>query len=298
MVKSNKKKILLIGGCGYIGSRLFQYLKDDFFKVNTQDLEWFGNVVNKRNEKNNYRKLTEEKLRSYDVVILLAGFSSVKMCEGRMKASFKNDIENFIYLLNNLTTQRFIYASSSSIYGNTKKMYVSEDYDKYNPSNFYDLNKKIIDYYAQLSKLDYYGLRLGTVCGYSPHLRIDLMINKMFHTAVNTGEITIYNPRMKRPILGIEDFCRAVKVIIHGKSNPGIYNLASFNGTIGDVSRTVSREIGNVHVVEKDQQSLYNFSVSTKKFETVYKFRFKENTKSIIRSLKEGYKSAYKTVRE
>lgn len=292
------KKILMIGGCGYIGSRLLLFLKDHGYFVQTTDLEWFGNVVDKRNIKQNYRFLTKNTLSSYDVIILLAGFSSVKMCIGKLKESFKNDVENFIYLLTKITSQKFIYASSSSIYGNTKQMHVTEDYDRYTPSNYYDLHKKIIDHYAAMSDLDYYGLRLGTVCGFSPHLRTDLMINKMYETALITKKITIYNPEMNRPILGLEDLCRGVKKIIEGKRNPGIYNVASFNATVGEVCEIVRDYQKDADIIVEKDQSLYNFSVDTTKFQNIFKFKFKDDVHSILLTLKKGYKKAHKTTRD
>ena len=185
------EKVLIIGGCGYIGSRLFQYLSEKKYSVDTVDTEWFGNFVNPKNIKCNYNTLSKKFLNSYGVIILLAGHSSVQMCKDNMFASFKNNVNNFINLLSKLSDQLFIYASSSSVYGNTKNISAKEDYERYIPTNYYDLTKKTIDYYAHLSKISYYGLRLGTVNGFSPNLRVDLMINKMYEAARNTGKIKI-----------------------------------------------------------------------------------------------------------
>lgn len=292
------KKILIIGGCGYIGSRLFIYLIKKGYKVDTVDLEWFGNYVNPKNMKCDYRNLTKSFLNKYYAIILLAGFSSVQMCIGRMKDTFRNDVENFILLLEKLNLQKFIYASSSSIYGNTQKMQVTEDYDRYVPSNYYDLNKKVIDNYAQMSKANYYGLRFGTICGYSPNLRVDLMINKMVENARETGIITIHNPNMHRPILGLEDLCRAVKAIIEGGNNPGIYNIASFNATISEVSRLVGEYMKKVRIIIESQKNIYNFSVNTSKFQSTYNFVFKDTVKSIVESLQKKHQTVRKTIRD
>lgn len=298
MLAANNGKVLIIGGCGYIGSRLFLFLKTKGYKVDTVDLEWYGNKVNPQNIKKNFNDLSKFFLNRYKTIILLAGYSSVNLSVKKKKNAFINDVVYFIELLEKLTHQRLIYASSSSIYGNTKKMKVTEDFAEYSPLNYYDLNKKVIDYYAQLSKIDYYGLRFGTVCGYSPHLRIDLMINKMFHSAYTSQKIVIHNPNMKRPILGMEDLCNCIEAIINGKSKPGIYNLASFNGTIGHVSKQVQKYVKKTQIVTKHSKSLYNFSVSTKKFKKNYNFTFKDNTKSIVISLQDNYDKIYKTTRE
>lgn len=283
-MKKNEK-ILIIGGCGYLGSRLYQFLKSKNYSVDTLDNESFGNYINAKNYKRDYAKLTKSFLKKYKVVILLAGHSSVKMCENNFLEAFENNVYNFVKLLSNLSNQKFIYASSSSIYGKTNKKNVTENYNRYLPTNYYDLTKKEIDYYAQLSKINYFGLRLGTVCGYSPNLRSDVMINKMVDSARKKNEIDIYNPLVYRPILGIEDFCKAVETIILNEKPRGIYNLASFNSSIKKVADDVSRIMGGIKVKTIGSFSGYNFSVDTKKFERTFKFKFTETTDSIVKSL-------------
>ncbi len=292
------KSVLIIGGCGYIGSALYAYLRLHSIKVDTVDTEWYGNYSNKKNITKNYGALSKKFLSKYNVIILLAGFSSVQLCINNPRQAFKNDVQNFISLLHKLTDQKFIYASSSTVYGNTRQMHVTEDYDRYSPSNYYDLNKKMIDYYATLSSVEYYGLRFGTVCGYSPQLRVDLMINMMYHAAHQTKEIPIYNPEINRPILGINDLCKAILAIIKGKDKRGIYNLASFNATVAEISDQVAKAVGNAKVTLKNAKSLYNFSVSTEKFESEYDFTFSETVKTIVNSLKKNYSKAHLGVRE
>jgi UDP-glucose 4-epimerase len=273
-------RILIIGGCGYIGSRLFCYLKDH--EVDTLDLEWFGNKVNRRNYRMDYRHADESFLGGYDVVILLAGHSSVQMCEHDRNSSFNNNVSNFINLLNKLKKQRFIYMSSSSVYCSGVRN--REDDIKYVPKNYYDLTKRIIDYYATLSRLDYYGLRLGTVCGHSKNLRIDLMINKMYENAITSKIIDVYNPTINRPILGIEDLCRAIEKIINSPSTPGIYNLASLNATVGEIANVVAAKTGASLNVKEGPLS-YDFSIDTDKFQSIFSFSFLETLESITESL-------------
>lgn len=292
------KKILIIGGCGYIGSALFIFFLKKKYYVDTVDLEWYGNVVNKDNIRKDYSSLSRKFLNNYDVIILLAGYSSVKMTLRRPRSAFKNDVEHFVSILHKLSSQKFIYASSSSIYGNTQMKNATEEYDRYSPLNYYDLHKKIIDNYAQISGLDYYGLRLGTVCGYSPHLRIDLMINAMYDSAIKIGKIAVRTPKTNRPILGIDDLSRVVETIIEHKSCPGIYNIASFNATVNVVSRDIEKLIGGVKIIVEESKSVYNFSVSTKKFESIYQFKFTDTIETIMRSLQKNYKKAYKSLRE
>lgn len=277
-------KIIILGGCGYLGSKLFLHLKDNY-EVSTVDLEWFGNYVNPNNLKIDFRYLDKNFFSDFDVVILLAGHSSVPMCANDRLSSFKNNVENFIYLTEKLDKQKFIYASSSSVYGNIGAIEAKEDSEFFKPKTFYDLNKKEIDCYMDISNLNYYALRFGTINGYSPNLRIDIMINKMFEDAKSKGKIEIYNPNISRPILGIDDCCNAIEYIIKNKSNKGIYNLASFNAKVIDIANSCKKYIKDVEIILKGEAPSYDFGIDTTKFKITYDFEFKETVETIISKL-------------
>ena len=294
-------KILLIGGCGYIGSRLFQVLSDKH-DVDSVDAEWYGNHINKLNVVKDFGTLTKDELVPYDVVILLAGHSSVKMCVDNAIPTLKNNVVNFVNLLEKLDKkQMFIYASSSSVYGDTKEKMVTEEYNQFEPNNYYDLSKHEIDSYAKLSSTKYFGLRFGTVCGASPNLRNDIMINAMTFNAIKNKKVFCFNPEVHRPILGIEDLCAAIETIIEKGTyeDRGFYNLASFNSTAEKISRVVAHQTGAEleFVVElpetitnvKLQTKAYNFLIDSTLFEQTFNFEFKEDINTIVRSLVDNF---------
>ena len=111
-----------------------------------------------------------------------------------------------------------------------------------------------------------------------------------------------------RPILGIKDLCRAVEaIIICEEDKRGLYNLASFNKTAEQIAYEVSETI-NVPVVEyeadptqvsnaKSQTKTYNFSISTRKFQRAFGFKFQETVESITKSIVDNYKNITKTNR-
>jgi len=306
-------KVLIIGGNGYIGTRLHGYLSIDEENMQSDkdidiiDTCWFGKIIEDTIVED-YRNMNSEFFSKYDTIILLAGHSSVKMSEADSNSCFKNNVQNFIDLLDKLTTQKFIYASSSSVYGSVGGRTVNEKYYGFEPYNQYDISKHTADLYAVKSDLEYYGLRFGTANGYSPVLRTDVMINAMVNSALRDGEIKLFIKDTMRPILGLNDLCEAVETIIDNDTDEsGLYNLASFNKTAEQIAYEVSSVVG-VPVVEyeadptnitntKIQTKTYNFSISTLKFRKTFKFKFKETVESITQGLIDNWDSMKKTDR-
>ena len=149
-----------------------------------------------------------------------------------------------------------------------------------------------IDHLAKLSDTEYYGLRFGTVNGPAPHIRTDVMINAMTNTAKTKGKIHLFNADTKRSILGVNDLVRAIdKIIESNKDNRGVYNLASFTSTSGEIAEVVGK-VAKVKVINKDtpkvitneklEKKNYNFGVTTKKFEETFNFKFKDTLDSIV----------------
>lgn len=292
------KKILIIGSNGYVGSALSEKLiKSGKYSVIGVDICWFNTPNSYTHLVSDYNELTKDFLDTYDVVILLAGHSSVKMCEGNLKDSHNNNVNNFIHLVNKLNKNtKFIYASSSSVYGKCTTI-ADEDYMDFTPYNNYDITKHIIDIYVQRFDIEYYGLRFGTVNGYSPIVRNDVMINSMFSNAKLNNQIKLYIKHIMRPILGMSDLISSIETIIESKKdNRGIYNLASFSKTAEDIAYSVGDRL-NVKVSEYDlnpneeiinsklQTVCYDFKISTEKFERTFDFKFTESIESIVDSL-------------
>ena len=294
-----RKKILIIGGNGYIGSKISIDLSGEH-DVNIMDLCWFGDpelgtIVS------DFGKMDREFYSQFNSVILLAGHSSVKMCEGDISYPYNNNVRNFINLLSNLSSeQQIIYASSSSVYGNAGENRVDENYHDFIPHNHYDITKHVIDLYAPKFDVQYYGLRFGTVNGFSSKMRKDVMINSMVYNALTDGEIKLYIKDIMRPILGIEDLSRAIQKIINcTEDKRGIYNLASFNKNAGEIAYGVS-SILNIPVKEyesdpfsiknsKLETKSYNFSIDSSKFCEKFDFQFTDTIETITSGIMENF---------
>jgi len=286
------KKVLILGGNGYIGSRLRQVLGEHHF-VKSNDCCWFA--YDEASDSRDYHKLTREELAEFEVVIVLAGHSSVPSCQGDLPGPWLNNVTNFTDLLDKLDDQLVIYASSASVYGNSKPGEKHKETNThFTPVNNYDVTKYALDQQATIANLKgrrVIGLRFGTVNGWAPNLRVDVMINSMYHSVQNGTGIQVMNKQISRAMLGIEDLCRAVNRCIE-QPVPGIYNLASFNATVGNIAEAVSAKLG-VDIVDKGiTPNAYDFAIDTGLFEQTFDFTFQETPATIVDSLLESYEQA------
>jgi nucleoside-diphosphate-sugar epimerase len=304
-----KQRILIIGGCGYIGSAIFNRLLNTAgyrYEVDTVDLEWFGNYVNPNNFVMDVKDLSKEFLNSYDCIIMLSGHSSSPMATNSpLMSTFKNNVENFISLLGKLKNhQKVIYASSASVYNGLAGI-VTEDNMLKSPSSVYDLTKQEVDHYVMLKlfpDLQLYGLRFATVGGYSSNQRTDTMVNMMVRTANEKGSIFVLNGQSRRPILYIEDLVDAVINILDCKDDrSGIYNLASVNATIQSIAEVVANEL-NVEITQSDEKSFSgllggkkmppsaDFAIDSTKIQKVFDIQLNASIETIVKNLQKNFK--------
>lgn len=293
----NNSKVLVIGGAGYVGSRLIQHLLPQY-DVSSFDFCKFSDC-RVSNVKRDYGTIQRSELQDYGTVMLLAGHSSVRMCDGSPSGVMKNNVFNFVRLVDLLDTdQTLIYASSASVYGNCKQDQASETTPFDLPYNMYDMTKQAIDSYVIASKIlsrRIFGFRFGTVNGYSPVLRDDVMLNAMTSAAWNEGKVNLYSATTRRSILGIGDLCRAVTAVLDSnRANGGIYNLCSFTSTSGEMANTVSEcfhvpvnhmtvsDAASVGKNEKLVSSKYDFALDCSKFCIDFDFSFSETIQSIL----------------
>lgn len=271
---------LIIGGNGYIGSALYQKIDAESI-----DLCLFGKDLG-YSKKVNYNSIDTS---NYKNIILLAGHSSVQMCENDKKNAWENNVNYFYNLCENLLPEQLlIYASSGSVYG--RKIDICDESDiNLNPINHYDLTKVSIDIIANKFILEgkkIIGLRFGTVNGYSPNIRSDLMINSMIYSYMTKGFIQVSNDWIKRPILAIDDLVNAIiRILEFKKIFPGQYNLCSFNSTVSEISQTVSKTLGCDIIKIPNSGKAYDFEISSLKFENIYNFEFQQDISSIITNM-------------
>src|ERR1700760_3555147 len=249
-------RILVAGGAGYVGSTLIPKLLERGYDVDVVDLFWFGNMLppEVRIINRDLFDLQTNDLKEYDQVIFLAGLSNDPMAEF---SPAKNFVFNaaapayLAYIAKIAKVKRYVYASSCSVYGYTE----NELFDETRPvSSSYPYGiSKLQGEQAVMQLCDdefsVIALRKGTISGYSPRMRFDLIINTMFKCAMQDGVVRVNNPAILRPILSIEDAAMAyIRAVEANESLSGIFNIASGNHTVGEVADlvtlTIEQELG------------------------------------------------------
>ena len=291
-------KILIAGGCGYVGSYLIPLLLERGYEVEVIDLLWFGNSLPKEVKvtKKSLFDCNIKDLKGFDQVIFLAGISNDPMAEFWPSENFIQNAAAPSYLAfisKKAGVKRYIYASSCSVYGYT----IDELYNEQSPT--------VCDYPYGISKLqgekavmqlqtdDFstISLRKGTVCGYSPRMRFDLVVNAMFKSAMTTGNLTVNNPAIWRPILSIKDCATAyIRAIQANQSINGVFNISSDNytvGQIGDIVKDRSEVLTGkkVGMTLKNIHDFRNYKVSINKAKVLLGFQPEHTVKDIVTGL-------------
>jgi nucleoside-diphosphate-sugar epimerase len=280
--------ILVLGGQGYIGGALVKYLGAKEFTVRSVDAAPPRPVLPTSWGWVRYQDLSAKQLTEYETVVLLAGHSTIAACAAEPVKSFENNVSGFVELIHKLRGQKFIYASSVSVYVETEGPF-GEGADLHQPAEIYDFQKQEIERYAKFIGCPHtYGLRFGTVCGPAPNMRPTLL-NGMVQSAVRDGRVVVANPNNYRPLLGLGDLCRAVETIITGSVVPGVYNLASTNIRIGAVGNFVAHRLG-VPVVAGTGTTPYNIQVMTSRFCREANFEFRDTLESLTDALTEHFR--------
>lgn len=291
-------RLLIAGGAGYVGSALIPRLLERGYSVDVVDLFWFGNKLPEETGLLNKDlfDVTVEDLKDYDQVIFLAGLSNDPMAEFSPNKNFVYNAAAPAYLAytaKKAGVKRYVYASSCSVYGYT----VNELYDETRPvASAYPYGiSKLQGEQAVMNLVDdrfsVIALRKGTISGYSPRMRLDLIVNTMFRTALQERMIRINNPSIWRPILAMEDAISAyVRVIEAHESISGIFNVASGNYTVGEVGDLVKAEIElqlgtKINLEIRHLQDFRNYKVSIDKSKNVLSFHPQHDVRGIVRQL-------------
>jgi nucleoside-diphosphate-sugar epimerase len=291
-------KILVAGGAGYVGSALVPRLLERGYEVTVVDLLWFGNHLPSqvRLLRKDVLEVTEDELEGHEQVIFLAGVSNDPMAE---YSPSKNFVYNgaapayLAYVAQRAGVRRFVYGSSCSIYGYSTDVLCGEDEPAvcHFPYGISKLQGERACLQLRDEGFSVLSLRKGTVCGWSPRMRLDLVVNTMFRTAVADGRIVVRNPAIWRPVLAVQDAVAAyVRAIEAAPEVSGVFNVASDNYTVGElgdrVREAVQDRLGHrIDLELRDEHDLRSYKVTTEKASRVLGFHPRHDVLSIVDEL-------------
>lgn len=296
--------VLVTGGAGYVGSRLVPKLLEAGHDVTVLDLFIYGEGVfngvaqhpRLRRVKGDIRdpKAVKAALKGCDAVIHLACISNDPSFEldPALGRSINYDcFRPLVRAAKNAGVRRFVYASSSSVYGVKDEENVTEalplepltDYSKFKAMCEEDLERERAPGFVTLT------LRPATVCGFSPRLRLDLTVNILTNHAVHNGRITVFGGAQRRPNINIEDmtdlYVRSLEwpdAAIDGK----VFNAGYENHTVTQLAELVREQVGGgVAIVTTPTDDHRSYHVSSEKIARELGFRPKRTIEDAVKGL-------------
>ena len=247
------------GGAGYCGSLLVPQLLAEGYNVTVYDLLYFGDsFLPKDNPRlkvvpgdiRDVAKLTSV-LQNQDVVLSLACISndaSFELDESLSTTINLDAFEPMVVAAKKAGVKRFVYASSSSVYGVSDKPNVTEDHPLV-PLTLYNKYKGLCEPLLLKHTDDrFVGVifRPATVCGYAPRLRLDLSVNILTNHAVTNNKITVFGGSQLRPNLHVQDYadlCKLLLVAPTEKIANQIFNCGYQNMSIMEIAHMVKKVV-------------------------------------------------------
>ena len=277
----NKRSVYVTGGAGYVGSALVPKLLNAGYIVTVLDLMIYGEDVLPPHPSLNLikgdirdKKLLKSTIRGHQNLIHLACISNDPSFELNPKLGKSINLDAFTPLVEiskDSGVERFVYASSSSVYGIKQENDVHEemslepltDYSKFKAEC-----EKILQEY-QDDNFTTTTLRPATVCGYAPRQRLDVVVNILTNLAYHKKEITVFGGSQLRPNIHIEDMVDAYLCILNSPKNKidgQIFNVGSENYSVIELAEMVKEEVGgDVKLTISETDDLRSYHISSQK---------------------------------
>ena len=290
-------KILLTGGCGYVGTPLAQRLIELGHELTVVDVQWFGNYLKPSKGlkviQADIREVDSIPFDGMDAVLHLANVANDPCADLNSKLNWEVNTLATMFLVEKAIrhgVKQFVYASSGSVYGVKEEPEVSEELSLVPIS---DYNKtKMVSERVLLSYSDRIRttiIRPATVCGYSPRMRLDLSVNMLTMQALTKGKITVFGGNQTRPNIHLQDMIRVYEHFLAKPELTGIYNAGFENISILEIAHMAQAKIP-AEIVVSESNDPRSYRLSSKKL-LATGFSPKFGVKDGIREVMEAYKA-------
>ena len=298
-------KLFITGGAGYVGAVLVPYLLEKGYIVTVLDLMIYGEGVlpthsNLKSVKGDIRHqdLLKELVPGHDSVIHLACISNDPSFELNPELGKSINLEAFrplVEISQNAGVKRFIYASSSSVYGIKDEPDVHEemtlepltDYSRFKA----DCEKILAEY--QSEDFATVTIRPATVCGYSPRQRLDVVVNILTNLAYHKREISVFGGNQLRPNIHIADMIEAYVVLLSApkeKIGGEIFNAGYENQPVKKLAQTVKDVVGeDVKLITTPTDDNRSYHISSKKIKDELGFEAQHTIREAVEDLKNAF---------
>ncbi len=256
------KSILVVGGAGYVGSVLTRQLLDDGYRVRVMDALLYDNGATVRPllENDNFEFMkgdlrdgtdTRRALEGMDVVVLAAALVGDPICRAHPELCESTNREGSIRFLEaseRAGVRQVIFFSTCSNYGLRDDRTLLDEEAALEPRSLYAETKVDVERFLISGSLntDYTILRLATVFGVSPRMRLDLTVNDFAYTLAATGELLVYDADTWRPYCHVSDVSRAVRLVIGNpdRARNTVFNVGGVNYTKRMIAKLAQQYAG------------------------------------------------------
>ena len=301
------KKLIVVGGGGYCGSVVVPQLLNEGWDVTVFDTFWYGSnhlpkVPNIHLVQSDVREIAKvkEALVGQEYLLHLACISNDASFELDEKLSTSVNLESFEPLVieaKKAGVKRFVFASSSSVYGVSDSPDVTEDHPLV-PLTLYNKYKGMCEpLLKKHTDSSFIGVifRPATVCGYAPRQRLDLSVNILTNHAINKGTITVFGGDQLRPNLHIQDYADLCKLLLtapYEKVANETFNCGFQNMSIMDIAKIVKEVVEEVfpekgdipiRVITSDDPRSYH--INSEKIYKALGFKPKYSIEDAVRGL-------------
>ena len=279
-----KKKILITGGAGYIGSMLTSKLVNLGHKVTVIDLLKFSsNSLNHLYLSKNFKLivgdvrnkiLVKKEIKKNEFIIPLAALVGAPLCEKNKKEAISVNLDSIKFLMKNTNKKnKIIYLTSNSGYGVGEKDKYCDEKSPLNPISLYGKTKVEAEKFVMKSR-NVICFRLATVFGYSYRMRTDLLVNNFVFNSIKKKKLNLFEPHFRRNFIHIKDVIDAIVYSLKNfdrlKSN--VYNLGLSSANLSKymLAKKIKKKLKylKINVIKNmkdpDQRDYY---VSNKKIE-------------------------------